>query len=383
MPSDELQGMTGITTQTSQDHIDIEIRIYREGARYGANMIAVGCCQRLPIEMSPQDLMALNRQLQEEMQCTAAGGMEEPAPAELEARLRPLAEAGRFAFKRVFGHHDALAAIEDLFAMSRRVSIEVTSEDCFLPWELLYPVSLDEPLSYEHFWGMNHTISQVIVQEARPGAFVSPVISFAQRPRLGLLTYCRLSGVMAKEIPFFEKLNEDGRITLFRLRPLDPEKKRDEFREFRDFWSNAFNLAHFACHASYEDPPDQSFILLSDEFPISLRDMEVYGIVIDNHPLIILNACETGNLNPLYTAHFAAAFLKYGARGVVVTECTVPDSFAADFAEQLYTHLLAGESLGESLLTTRRYFLEEHHNPSGLLYSMYAPPSIRLAKTGE
>jgi len=91
-----------------------------------------------------------------------------------------------------------------------------------------------------------------------------------------------------------------------------------------------------------------------------------------------MNACETGNLNPLYTSYFSADFLKRGARGVVATECAVPDVFAADFAQQLYTHLLAGEQLGESLLATRRYFLEKYHNPSGLLYSMYAPPSIRL-----
>ena len=95
-----------------------------------------------------------------------------------------------------------------------------------------------------------------------------------------------------------------------------------------------------------------------------------------------MNACETGNLNPLYTSYFAKAFLKCGARGVVATECAVPDAFAADFAEQLYTHLLAGEPLGESLLAARRYFLENYHNPSGLLYSMYAPPTIRLLQAG-
>ena len=128
-------------------------------------------------------------------------------------------------------------------------------------------------------------------------------------------------------------------------------------------------------------PPAKQYMLLSDEFPISLQDLEVYEITIHGHPLIIMNACETGNLNPLYTSHFVGSFLKYGARGVVATECAVPDSFAADFAHKLYGHLLAGELLGESLLATRRYFLHEYHNPSGLLYSMYAPPSIRLMVT--
>ena len=340
-------------------------------------------------------------QIREKMQVVADESSREEEPTatalDLENVLRPLAEIGNYVFKRVFGHYDALpsiqqllpsrrklpipTAIQELLPSRRRVSIQVTSEDFILPWELIYSVSLDEPLSYEHFWGMNYILSRVIVQEARPGAFVSPVIPAAPRPKLGLLTYCGLPSVEEKEIPFFEKLDEDGAIALFKLRPLDPANKREEFKEFRSFWEEALSLVHFACHAFYEDgAPNLSRILLSDEFPISLQDMEVYGITINDHPLIILNACETGNLNPLYTSYFAGAFLKYGARGVVATECAVPDDFAADFAQHLYAHLLAGEALGESLLATRRYFLEEHHNPLGLLYSMYGPPSIRLAQ---
>lgn len=385
MIAEAMQASTEIPPIAFQDYpVDIHLRIYREGARYGADIFAVGRSQRVPIEMSPEDLVALNKQLQEAVGEVAAENLEDwtPTPGELEEQIRPLAEVGHYAFKQVFGHHDALAAIQELLALSQRVSIQVASEDFFLPWELLYPVSPDKPLSCEHFWGMNYIISRVIVQGARPGAFVSPVIPVAQRPRLGLLTYCGLSGVVKKEIPFFENLDGDGKIALFKLRALDPGKKREEFKAFKSFWGETLNLAHFAYHAFYEDPPNLSHILLSDEFPISLQDMEVYGITINGHPLIIMNACETGNLNPLYTSYFAAAFLKYGARGVVATECAVPDAFAADFAQQLYAHLLAGEPLGESLLATRRYFLEKYYNPSGLLYSMYAPPSIRLAQIG-
>jgi hypothetical protein len=386
MATQRLYTMAEIPPVAFQDYpVDIHIRICRAGARYGADIFAVGQMQRVPIGMSPQDLLALNRQLQDEMRSIVSEDVEGEAPTavELEAQLRPLAEVGNYAFKRVFSHHDALTAIQELLGLGQRVSIQVASEDFFLPWELIYPVGLDEPLSYEHFWGMNYIISRVIVQEARPGAFVSPVISIALRPKLGLLAYCGLPSVVKKEIPFFEKLDRGSEIALFKLRALDPEKKQEEFKEFKAFWAEAFNLAHFACHAFYEDEsPDLSHILLSDEFPITLMDMEVYGVAIKGHPLIIMNACETGNLNPLYTSYFAAAFLKYGARGVVATECAVPDAFAADFAQHLYIRLLAGRPLGKSLLATRRYFLEKHHNPSGLLYSMYAPPSIRLAYTG-
>ena len=230
---------------------------------------------------------------------------------------------------------------------------------------------------------MNYVISRVIPKGARSGAFVSPDIIVDSTPRFGLLTYSGLRSVAEKEIPFFKKLAENRTISLLQLRALDPSKKRAEFKEFQKFWGNTLNVVHFACHAFYEDgSPDMSHLLVSDEFDISIMDLVTYEVTINDHPLIIMNACETGNLNPLYTSHFAAAFLKHGVRGVVATECTVPDAFAADFAERFYTHLLAGERLGTSLLETRRYFLEEYLNPTSLLYSMYAPQSLRLAVEG-
>jgi len=242
--------------------VDIQIRIYREGARYGADLIALGRSPRVPIEMSPKDLEALNERLQEKMKAIAEEIAEEPQSAELEAPLRSLAEVGNYAFRQVFGHRDTQAAIQELTALSGKVSIQITSEDFFLPWELLYPISLNEPLAYEHFWGMNYIISRVIVQETRPGDFVAPAIPIVHLPKLGLLTYGGLPSVEKKELPFFEKLADDGKIALFKLRPLDPENKLEEFKEFRSFWEEALNLAHFACHACYVDgSPDRTCIL--------------------------------------------------------------------------------------------------------------------------
>lgn len=362
-----------------QDYpVDIHLRIYREGAHYGADIFAMGRSLRVPIELTPHDLAALNGHLQETMQKAAQGFAKDTLPADAETLLSNLAEAGNYAYKKVFSHPDARSAIEDLLNMGKQATIQIATEDFFLPWEILYPVSLDKPVSGEHFWGTNYVVSRVIVQNARPGAFVSPIIAVKERPTLGLLTYGKLAGVEKKEVPFFEMLDKDGKIHLFKLRPLDPKKKGKEFGEFKGFWKNSFNLAHFACHAVCDDKAhEKSYLRLSDEFEITLMDLTTRDFSINGHPLIIMNACETGNMNPLYTSYFAVEFLKYGALGVVATECQVPDTFAAGFAEQLYLHLLIGKPLGESIRNTRRYFLERG-NPSGLLYSMYAPPSIQI-----
>jgi hypothetical protein len=383
---------TPLPPASFQDHpAHVILRIHSAGGRYRLEAYAQDMTFVVPIEMSLHDLEALNKEFHRIVESIVS--RKNPTQKELEEQLPSLAEEGHYAFQKVLGHASTRTLFQDTLRSATRVSIRTVSEDFFLPWELLYPFSLHETVSFENFWGMNHIIFREIVQQDRPGAFVQPAI-LTSLPRVGLMTYRELPMVGENEAPFFEGLHEDGRIHLFKLRALDPTRKQEEFREFRDFWANEFDLAHVACHALYqEESPHLSYILLSDEFPISLRDMEIFlvddkcnPLIIQNYPLVILNACEAGNLNPLYTSSFARAFLSHGARGVVATECVVPDAFAADFAEKLYGDLLAGKPLGESLLATRKYFFEEHRNPLGLLYSMYARPSIRLERvdvTGE
>lgn len=76
-------------------------------------------------------------------------------------------------------------------------------------------------------------------------------------------------------------------------------------------------MVHFACHASYDHNfPKESHIELSDAFRITLSDITtIRNFAIKDHPLIIMNACETGHLNPLFTMSFAKTFIEYGARG--------------------------------------------------------------------
>lgn len=363
--------------------VDVALLIYRDSVRYGLDIHAEYQKQRFSIDMSLHDLQALSKEFQQEMQTiTRENSDEEPSTVEVvEKNLRPLAEIGHYAFKKIFSDQTAEAAIKSLMILSRYLCFEINTEEFFLPWELLYDVSLEEPLSFENFWGMKYVITRTIVRKDRRS--FSPIIRFENAPTVGLLTYRGLPHVTKIEIPFFEELERTCKIKLSKLDSLNPDQKEvdNEYGKLKKFLQEPHNLLHFACHAFYNDKfPASSHILLSEEFSIFLRNMVAYKISINGPPLIIMNACETGNINPLYTSYFAAEFLNYGALGVVATECAVNDAFAADFTQQLYPHLLQGKPLGESLLLTRRFFLEKYQNPSGLLYSMYAPPSTRLLK---
>jgi hypothetical protein len=380
-----LEVTTPLPPLAFQDYtVDLNLRIHRNNeGRYGAELWC-GCHPvRMDIDKTPDDLADLNGEVQEAVQALALDAAGGSAAQSAAKHLRSLAKLGHYAFRWVFGHGETAAELQACLA-SRSLSLQVVSEDFFLPWELLYPDNPRAP-SYENFLGLRHVVSRLIVQTSRKWAFVSPAISVTDQPKLGLLVYDALPGVARSERAFFERLASEGRITLRKLRALkdDPELWPEEIEQFRDFWKESLNLAHLACHAVYKDgAPSNSHLLLSEKFPVSLQDLEVYSFTIDGHPLVVLNACRTGTVNPLYTSHFAAAFLRLGARGVVATECEVPDTFAAAFVEQLYEHLLAWHRLGESMLAARRYFLDKQGDPSGLLYSMYASPSIRLTRPG-
>jgi len=367
-------------------NVDVQIRIYRDGERFGADIFAEEQVQRVPIEMTVHDVKELNDLLQKSMDDIVwkYGAGEESTSFKDYPPALSIVEAGHFAFMKIFGHSAALDVIKNIMKLSRKITLQIVSEDFFLPWELLYPLSPGNQLSYEHFWGMNFVIARIIPRQRRPEAFIHPTIKFSSCPNLGFLADVSMPAVASKEAPFLERLQSSGQIQLSRLQTLDADNKISGIEEFKDFWNQTFELAHFAGHASYvTDTPSRSYLMISTDFPITLQDFEIYGFEIKGNPLFIMNACETGNLNPLYTSHFATTLLNHGARGVVATEWAIPDSFAADFAEQLYNRLLAGDQLGDSLLAARRHFLSIKHNPLGLLYSMYAQPSTRLVLVEE
>lgn len=300
---------------------------------------------------------------------------------QLSSDLQSLAELGNYAYRRLFPDPDAQSLFQSLPPGS---TIEVVSENFTVPWQLLYDGDITQPILLTNFWGIKHIISHILIgKHHRRGPVVAPYINTPAAPRIGLLTYNQLPAVATHEIPFFQTLNDSNHICLLKLRALDRDNKQTELQAFTNFWQDddPFHIAHFACHAIYDSSgPNRSELTLSNDFPITFQDLVIHNFKIEGHPLVILNACETNTLNALYSSHFAAWFLELGARGVVVTEAKIPDAFAADFARELYGHLLNGTPIGTSLLKTRQHMWQTHNNPSGLAYAMYGPSAIHLKK---
>jgi hypothetical protein len=369
---------TPISSTSHKDNpLDISLTIVLEnGSNYRLGILADDQRVRHSINLTPNELSNFNSEIHSRLNTCVK---KKPGVVPTEEDLKPLADFGHYVFKKVFG--DKANTINTL-TNHPCCSIAVDSDSFYFPWEIMYPASVEEPISSTNFWGMKHLISRVI---ERANGFVSPKIIFDNCPKLGLLAYDRLPGFNQSEYLFFDNLGGNENIELVYLCSLDPNNKNEGWKKFKDFWQHRFHIAHFSCHAHYDNnTPSDSYILLFDKFKISIMDMDNYNLAIKDYPLVIMNACNTGHLNSLYTSSFVKNFLQYGARGVIATECAVPDTFAADFSRKFYEYFLEQKRpLGESLLKTRQYFLQEHNNPSGLLYSMYAPPSIQLVKKQE
>jgi hypothetical protein len=363
------------------DPVTVQITINRwRGNEYEAFIQSQGNNLVTKVDMSPHDLDRLNDRMQRAAaQLALCNNTESQSTSEeMQAALQDLAEQGKLAYNLIF-NKKAKSFLKDALKESTKVIIQINSDDLLVPWDLVYDGDPKTP-EFGRFWGMRYIISRITLSGRRDGSFVSPKVLFETRPKVGLLTDASLSAVRSKEIPFFKALDYNGSISLVHLRPLELEEE-NAFEEFIQFWRHEFSLAHFACHAmTEENDPFSLYLQISNDYPIHTAHLLIYNFQAYNHPLVILNACRTGVVSPLQTIDLARTFLRCAARGVLATECAIPDSLAADFAEALYRHLLQGRTLGESLMLARWELWKMYKNPSGLLYAMYAPDAICLVK---
>jgi hypothetical protein len=295
--------------------VDIALRIEKCEGKYTLFINMSGYQERFPIQIKEHDLIQLSNALHEELRRIVGDNGDVRL---INADLRSLALVGYDAFLQVFGDIDIefLAAIQDIIA-DKDKCFEIISDEFLFPWELIYPNNPhdEEVISLENFWGLKHIIYRVICNKPPSPPQMNSC------PRLGLLAYEGLPAVKSSEVPQFYAYEKRKLIYLRHL----GLTSTNLITEFRDFWKNDFDLTHFACHAQYDNAYEQSYIRIDENFYVTIQDIRTFGIQIRGRPLMIINACEVGVMNPLSVSNFVNIFLKLGARGAIATECTVPD----------------------------------------------------------
>ena len=385
---------------TTEDFsVNVQIMIDQDSSRsgYTARIKPGGSnWYNFHIGLKEGDVEEINSELQQAIEDVSGCFIEKGKIDEdtFDEKFNDLARKGKWAFNRIFRQGDTREFISG--ALKEPATIQFSSPDFFIPWELLYDGPDDVDVT--QFWGMRHIVSRALIMDTRPGDYVPPEMQ-ASCPHVGLIAYSGsgLENITEQEIPALELLHKKKQIYLTRLRELKPDKRYSELKELHTFLGENMQIAHVASHAIVNKKEiSQSYLLISDEFPITIQDFDREEFNIKHKPLVILNACLTGIISPRHTCNWVIKFSERGARGVLATEFHVPDWFAADFIKELYNNILSGAPIGNALIDTRRLFFWEekkpehtsrqvfrsgkkrNRNPLGLAYALYSSPSIRI-----
>lgn len=295
--------------------------------------------------------------------------------------LDELARRGNDAFNRLFPDADDREYLMRALSRGEHANLEIGSDAFFLPWELLYDPYDPKAVDLNRFWGFRYHISRVLTDVRQKQ---SPLLSLAGRPRIAVFANPELPYVIENEVPYFRTLDHDGKIVLNDwLNAVHPESDTHSPREqrsaFFDYCRQSENdVAHFACHAVVESFSRESYLELTSQLRVRLEDMSVEKYLLAGSPFVVLNACGTSIRDPSKTSDFVRSLMLSGSRGVLSTECNVPDLFASVFIQNLYGRILNGDPVIQALSDTRQYFLTAYNNPLGLLYSAYLPLESRL-----
>jgi hypothetical protein len=234
------------------------------------------------------------------------------------------------------------------------------------------------------FWGLKHVIEQ-------------PASGLRKREdqwRLSASGKVLTSGGMPLTIIATEdvdqakfKTHKDnlGKLKGIRFEPKDPAYDQTTAKKVLQ----APQIVYFLCHGEWEpkDPAEREKAIpyLSigrhdDDiehkiFPSTLINWIITRSLDANEwathrPLVMINGCETANINPEKEANFVSAFDYLGASGVIGTEVSMLVDSAYTVAEEIIRHLSEGGQVGRAVREMRWRLLNEG-NVIGLAYTPY------------
>ena len=153
-----------------------------------------------------------------------------------------------------------------------------------------------------------------------------------------------------------------------------------------------FDLLHFACHggADLTDINDSKLLMQGevvgddyqlDDFTSSIVDTFANLKSEDNTPMVVLNACQAGRVGYKLKGigGFAKAFLFGGAGAFIGSLWSVGDEPAREFTEALYDALDKGDTLVEATKAARKA-AKNGNDATWLAYVVYGHPNLKIRR---
>jgi hypothetical protein len=317
------------------------------------------------------------------------------APEHRDAALVELARAGYLLYRMLFHHPAADLQCKAMGDWLRKqaldsttmLTLQVIGDGFPVPWALLYLADGwdEDAVTWEGFLGLRHVIEQIPLQNE-----MSTADSLIEEQPAGLAVSLNLNtgidaqmnlDVVQRQASYWDALKAK--------RPGLRVTTRTQASELLSALASSDTddqILYLFCHATSVGlggvgGPNGSSLTLSNDKALTLAELNLMAASdrkLKGNPLVFINACESGELSPLFYNGFVPYFMSKGARGVIGTECKMPALFAAEWARLFFDELLAGKPLGQTFLDLRRRFLVDHGNPLGLLYGLHSNADVQL-----
>ncbi|MBM3255045.1 MAG: tetratricopeptide repeat protein [Candidatus Omnitrophica bacterium] len=154
-----------------------------------------------------------------------------------------------------------------------------------------------------------------------------------------------------------------------------------------------YDIVHFAGHCEYDNqnPANTGWVLNDSRF--SSQDILALGQAVPLPTLIFSNACYSAKGNPSLidgscqekNYSLASAFLFSGVRHYIGTIWKIEDPLSLAFANEFYTRLIKGSSVGASLRLARLELIKEYgiSSISWGSYILYGDPGFTFFQSKE
>ncbi len=251
-------------------------------------------------------------------------------------------------------------------------SLLITSDEPWIPWELLKPYHYSVRGAKEYtddFWALRFQLSRWLAGRG-PKVRVEVKTAALVLPDVGL-------SAVAGERAFFDDLSARRMIQLS-----GPSMLRKEVLDL--FMAGGFQVLHIATHGQFNtENADQSVIELADA---NLRPGDLRGGLLRgirrSMPLVFLNACDGGRANFGLTGLGGWAeklFKEANAAAFVGALWEVHDELAVEFSKHFYNRLAEGDTLGEAMRAARAHLRDiDPINPTWLAYTLYGDPNAAV-----
>ncbi len=256
-------------------------------------------------------------------------------------------------------------------------SFHVTSDEPWIPWELVRPYEDGPAPVDDDFWAARfdfarwlagdvgpatriHVHCLVCVEASRPpGLEALPAAAAERRYMTAMATDCGIDDAS----PSYADASATARLLL------DPKV---------DLW-------HVAAHGDIDEShPDESALILADGSVLSPEDLfgARQSAIGSGRPMVFLNACRVAQQgwSLVQLGGWVDAWVRRCRSGAFIGPLwSVSDAPAEMFASVVYDRLREGHSLGASVRAARvavRSLWPD--NPTWLAYALYAHPNLRV-----